>query len=175
MPLTISDVRARVETDLDDDTVQRILDAAVEDVERTAGPAASDSETYSGIVGRRKISLLRRSASIASVKERRSVTSAEVTLHTSDWRKLGGYELVRLGNGQNPASTWGEEVVVTYVPEIDAELRDRVTLDLCQVDIEFRAMKSERSGADHVADYSDYSDRRRALLAQVREGRSWVV
>lgn len=172
--MTISDVRARVETDLDDDTVQRILDAAVEDMNRHAGSPTADTEVYRGSCSR-ILSLLRRSTAVASVKERRTLTSEQVTLHTSDWRKSGGYELVRLGNGQNPASTWGAEVEIAYTPEVDAELRDRVILDLCQMDIEFRALQVEVTGGDHTANYGDYADRRRALLAQVREGRSLVV
>lgn len=173
MAVTIDDVRARVETDLDDDTVQRILDAAVEDLSRHAGSPTSDVETVRS-VGRRVLSLPRRHSAITKIEERRTLDSDAVELSTDDWRATGDYELFRLANGTNPALTWGREVVVTYTPAVDADLRDRVVLDLCQMDIEFRALKSERSG-DYTADYGDYEQRRCAVIGQVREGRSLVL
>lgn len=173
MALTLSDVRKRVETDLDDATLQAILDGAVEDVNRRAGDAASQSETFRAW-GAPEISLGRRAAAITEVVEIRSRHESPVTLSANDFRRSGDYRLVRVLGGDNPASCWGFEVTVEYVPEIDASLRDRVTLDVVQVDVEFRALQSEGVG-DWEGDYSDYADRREGLLAQVREGRSPVL
>lgn len=170
MALTLSDVRARVETDLDDATVQRILDAAVEDVNRHAGDVASQTETFRAW-GAPEISLRRRALDITEVTEIAHRHSDPVVLSPNDFRRSGDYRLARSLNGDNPASCWGFEVVVDYVPEVDPELRDRVTLDLIQIDVEFRALESEGVG-DWDGSYGDYEERRKAVLAQVREGRS---
>ena len=172
MSLTIADVRARVETDLDNETLQKILDAAVEDLERRCGRAASETEVYRAS-GRRSFSLLRRAVSISSVTERRCLGSEPVTLSADDYRRVG-YELIRIATGTNPAITWGHEVIVEYAPEVDSSLRDRVVLDVCQMDAEFRALANEKTG-DWQGDYSDHEARRDSLFRQVQEGRSLVV
>ena len=174
MALTIELVRARVETDLDDVTLQTILSANEETIDRSAGKAATEAETHFAR-GARFLALSRRSTSITSITERANLsTDPAVTLATDDWRKVGDYRILRISGGTNSRSTWGQEIVVTYVPEVDSNLRDRVTLDLCQVDVEFRALDLEKVG-DWEGEQKDYKSRRRALLAQVREGRSPVL
>jgi hypothetical protein len=170
--LTIEQVRERVETSLSDAALQVILDSCEAEVSRYAGSASSDSETMlaSGV---RMLPLTRRHASITSIVERRLLSSDPVTLDASDWREVGGYRLLRLSSGTNPAASWGAEVVVTYVPEVDAALRERVTLDLIQMDAEFRAFDSENVG-DWSGTQNDYRVRRQGLLSQIREGRSMV-
>ena len=170
MAVLLADVRARVETSLDDPTVTRILAAAVEAIDRSAGKAASEIETHFAL-GTQWISLVRRSTSIASIVERARLSSNPLTLAADDFRKVGDYRILRVSDGTNSALSWGAEVVVTYVPEVDSDVRDRVTLDLCQVDIEFRAFDREKVG-DWEAFQRDYKARRRELLAQIREGRS---
>lgn len=173
MALTLADVRARVETDLDDSTLQRILDAAVEDVDRRAGDAASQSETFRAL-GAREIALSRRATDITEVTEIAHRHGDPVTLSDNDYRRSGDYRLARALNGDNSAPCWGFEVTVEYVPEVDPELRDRATLDVIQVDTEFRALESEGVG-DWDGSYADHQQRREAVLAQIREGRSPVL
>lgn len=173
MALSVEDVRARVETDLDDATLLRILRGCEQDVDRSAGKAASQVDSFEAL-GARFVALHRRSASITSVTERASLYSDPAdTLAADDYRLVGSYKLLRLSSGTNARSRWGLEVVVTYVPEVDAELRDRVITDLCQMDVEFRALDSEEVG-DWEGTQKDYKARRRELLKQVREGRSVV-
>ena len=173
MSVDIDDLRARVETDLDNNVLQRILDAAEKSVERAAGNATTEAETHQAF-GARFLALSRRSTAFTSVTERLRYSSDAVTLSANDYRKVGDYKLIRLADGDNPSSYWGSEVVVTYTPEVDENIRDRVTLDLCQVDIEFRAYDSEKS-ADWSGSQKDWKARRRELLAHVREGRSPIV
>lgn len=173
MALTLADVRGRVETDFDDSTLQTILDAVVEDINRRYGEAASATETFRAW-GAPEISLGRRASSITKITEIASRHSDPVVLSANDFRRSGDYRLVRLTNGDNPASCWGFEVSVEYVPEVDPALRDRVALDVIQVDVEFRALESEGVG-DWDGSYADYQERREAVLAQVREGRSPVL
>ncbi len=175
MSINLAGVKLRVETDLDDVTLQLILDAQVQSIERAAGKAASETETFSDARGAQFVALTRRSTSISSITERATLqTDPAVTLSTDDWRKVGDYRILRLATGTNARSRWGREIVVVYVPEIDADLRDSVTLDLVQMVVEFRALDSEKVG-DHAGSQKDYTKRRKALLATVREGRSPVL
>lgn len=171
MAVTVDDVRLRVETDLEDGPLQRILDSAVAAINRAAGSASSQVQTFSAL-GAAYVVLRRRHASIASIAERGNIyTSSATTLSADDYREVGDYKLLRLATGTNPRSTWGAEVVVTYVPEVDADIRDRVALDVVQMDVEFKAVDEEEVG-DYKSTQKDYRKRRRALIAQVREGRS---
>ena len=175
MSINLAGVRLRVETDLDDVTLQLILDRAVQAIERSAGKASSETETFSDARGAQFIALVRRSTSITSITERATLsTDPAVTLSTDDWRMVGDYKILRLSTGTNSRSRWGREIVVAYVPEIDADLRDSVTLDLVQMIVEFRALDKEKVG-DWSGEQTDYQKRRKALLATVREGRSPVL
>lgn len=172
MALTVDDVRAVVETDLDDDALQRAIDANVEAVGRSAGKAATQTESHRAL-GAPVISLRRRHTDVTEIVERRGRYSESVTLDPTDFRVFGDYEIVRLPSGANPATTWGDEVEVTYVPEVDAALRDEVTLKLVEVDVEEGAYDTEK-----VGDWSgsaDWKKKRKALLARVREGRSSLL
>ena len=91
-----------------------------------------------------------------------------------DYRLVGDYKLRRRNDGDNPETSWGAEVSVVYVPEIDQTVRDRVTLDLCQMDIEFQALDRLKSG-DYEGEQKDYKLRRLALFRQIREGMSPIA
>lgn len=173
MALTIADVRARVETDFADSVLTRILTSNQQAVERSAGNASEETRSFLAL-GAEYIPLPRPALSITSVSERASAGVDAVALASDDYRLFGSFRLYRLGDGTNPRSTWGAEVVVVFVPSADAELRERVILDLCQVDIEFRAVDSEEVG-DYKQTQKDYRARRRELLAQIREGQSPIV
>jgi hypothetical protein len=174
MSVTIADVAERVDTDLGDDALQRILDAAETSVERSAGNANAETEQVDAS-NSAKLTVSRLSTSITSVTERTRHSSDAVTLSANDYRKIGNITFLRLGSGDNPASFWGKEVTVVYVPEVDLQLRDRVTLDLCMMDIELRAFDREKKGSDWEGEQKDHKARRRALLAQIREGRSQIL
>ena len=168
---TLAETRARVETDLDDATLQTILDSETESLQREAGgPTETETQFASGL---KKIILKRKPASITSITERGTLTAAPVTLATNDWRQTGLYGIYRLADGTNPAVSWGAEVVIAYVPELDAALRDRVIFDLVQLAVEFRAFDSEEAG-DWKGTQKDFNKRRKAVLAQVSEGRGLI-
>lgn len=174
MALTTDDVRERIDTSLNETAVQRVLDAAEAAVERSAGNATVETEQMDAS-NSAKLTVSRRSTATTSVAERRRHSSDEVTLSSNDYRKIGAITFLRLNSGDNPASFWGKEVTIVYVPEVDTDLRDRVTLDLCMLDIEFSAFDREKKGADWEGEQKDHKARRRALLAQIREGRSPIL
>lgn len=169
---TLSEVRARVETDLDDATLRTLIDAEIEALQREAGRETETETQFAS--GLKQIILHRKPASITSIDERGTLTSDPVTLASDDWRQIGQYGLYRAADGTNPAATWGAEVVIAYVPEIDANLRDRVVFDLVQLAVEFRAFDEEEIGDDWKGKQKDYDKRRKAVLAQVSEGRGLI-
>ena len=169
---SLTQVRARVETDLDDDTLNLIIGAEAEAIDRHAGgESASETQFASGLS---LLYLRRKPAEISKITERRAVTSDSVTLANDDWRQVGSNGLRRLSDGTNQNSTWGAEVVIEYTPELDHRLRDRVLLDLVQMSVEFRAFDEEEVG-DWKGKQKDFEKRRNALLAQIREGRSILL
>lgn len=169
---TLAEVRARVETDLDDATLQTLLDGEVESLQREAGRETETETQFAS--GLKQIILHRKPASITSINERGTLTADPITLSTNDWRQTGLYGLFRVSDGDNPASRWGAEVVVAYVPELDTNLRDRIVFDLVQMAVEFRAFDEETAG-DWKGLQKDYKQRRKAILEQVTEGRGLIL
>lgn len=170
MPLSVEDVRARVETDLQDEVLERMLAAAAEEIADHAGPADSVVEHFSAL-GAPEIALSRPASGISEIKERAGTTSDEVTLAADDYRQLGPYRIRRLPGGTNGASYWGSEVKVTYAPSADLNLRDQVALELVLMDIEYEAAESSESG-DHSESQKDFHERRKSVLNKIKEGRS---
>lgn len=173
MAVTVDDLRERLESDMEDAVLQRILDAAVEDIAEHAGSATSVTEVHSAL-GAPTIALGRPASSITSIKERLSLTSDEVTLASDDYRQDGPYKLARIPGGTNSSTYWGKRVEVIYAPDADADLRDRVTLDLAVMDAEFQAADTSAEG-DHSESQDDFHRRREGLLRQIREGRSPIA
>ena len=169
---TLAEVRARVETDLDDATLQTLVDGEVEALEREAGGITETETQYAS--GLKKIVLSRKPNSITSIVERITLTADPITLATDDWRQTGQYGLFRVSDGTNPASRWGAEVVIAYVPELDTNLRDRIVFDLVQMAVEFRAFDEETAG-DWKGLQKDYKKRRKAVLEQLTEGRGLIL
>lgn len=171
--LTVADLRKRIETDFEEEVVQRIIDSVLEEIDRVAGPEGSVTDWFTA-TGAEEISLSRKPSSITEIKERAFKTSDEVTLSANDYRQMEDYRLRRLASGDNAASSWGAEVQVTYTVDTDSNLRERVALDLAQLDIEFQAAEQSSDG-DHSESQATYAARRAALLDQIREGRSPVL
>ena len=169
MSITVDDVREDTPNDRTDAALQRMIDSNVAAINRSAGNADAETQTDDGS-GNQRIVLNRLSTSIASITERQRASDDAVTLSTDDWRKVGDRVFLRLQDGTNPASFWGQETVFTYVPEIDADNRDVVTLKLCKMDLNFQAYDREKSGADWEGEQKDYKARRRAVFGEIREG-----
>ena len=174
MSVTVDDVRADTPTDRTDEDLQRMLDANVAAIDRSAGKADSETQTEDAS-GNPWVVLNRLSTSITSITERRRHSDDAVTLSTDDWRKVGDRKFLRLTDGTNPASFWGKEVVFTYVPEIDADMRDLVTLELCKMDINFQAFDREKAGDNWEGEQKDYRKRRNGLFRQIREGMTPII
>ena len=174
MTITVADVREKLPSDRTDAAIQRVIDAAVTAIARAAGNATTQTDEGDSS-GSQWFLLTRIPTAFTSVTERRRHSDAAVTLAADDFRQVGNYKLLRLSDGTNPASVWGKEVIVIYTPDVDTDVRDRVTLDICVVDLNFQAFDREKAGANWEGEQKDYKARRRELLRQIREGMTPII
>lgn len=126
--LTLVDVRAQLNTALDDDALQMQIDGALAAIELVAGPLDPHVEERRG--GASVIVLARRYASIESVSEYYA-TDNVVELAEDDWA-LGadGRSLTRRGYGTNPGYGFGGRVRVEGTPADETAIRRIVALQL---------------------------------------------
>lgn len=161
--LTVAQLRAHVETDLIDDAVQRLIDAAEEEIASKVGPAASATEYKEG--DSKVIFLMRSAASITSITE--EVGEDITTLVAADYRLEGGKMLRRLTTGTNPAEVWQGHVTVTYVPTGETTRRLTATIDLVRLAVQYKALSSESVG-DYSASMGAYDAEKARILASLR-------
>ena len=109
MAVSVAELRARYETDLANEVLQRVLDANVLTIDRSAGLATPVTENKIAS-NAQFVSIRRPAVSIDTVTERRRHSSAEVTLAADDYRLVGPYRLLRVTDGTNGAFSWGDEV-----------------------------------------------------------------
>jgi hypothetical protein len=133
---TVAEVRALVNTNLDDSQLQAVIDREEEDVTRLYGaPYAAlsyDTETLEG--GGCNLMLHRPLSTVTSV------TEDSAALAATDYRVWGRQgRLERLPAG----STWGVVVTVVYTPVDDNNKRKRTIIELVRLATERTAMKSE--------------------------------
>lgn len=152
MILTVDEIRAYVETDLDDASLQRLLDAAEAAIVSYAGSPGEATQLVDGGVGR--LALARRAASMTTVTESRGTTTT--TLDADDYRiRADGYVLERLNTGTNPRSRWYGQISLTYVPVDDSATREAVQIELVRIDL---ASSSGAGGgglkSESIGDYS---------------------
>lgn len=130
--LSVEEFREHVTSDLDDDAIGRLLEAAEAVIVRHAGEPGEATEIFDG--GRRFYTLDRAAESVESITE--TWHANEVTLADNDWYLYpSGLVVERLRTGDHyPSwgSAWGSwaRVAITYTPADDTAIRVGVQLDL---------------------------------------------
>ena len=163
MTLSVAQLRTFVDSELGDDALQALLDAAAEAIAEVAGSTDAVTEYLAG--GYARIVTVRQVASVTSI------TEDGILLGTDDYR-AAGYVLTRLATGTHPASRWGRESVAVYAPADEAAERDRVQLALVKLDLTHNpGLASERVG-DWQEDYTsnsafNYETERASILASL--------
>ena len=167
MSVTPDIFNAHFETDLSDAAIQRLIDDANEEITRRYGDNTSVTEQhiletpngFGGLnalhVGRRHIFTKQRISSVTSVKEGVTFASADLTtlVADTDYRVIkNGWILERIG------TDFLQRVEIVYVPVTDVSRRDRVTIDLVKLAIQYQGLKSEKVG-DYSASHPDYTQR----------------
>jgi hypothetical protein len=173
VPVTVAEFRDRVNSDVGDDAIQALLDAAEESI-LARYPAGSGTEVHDG--GQSYIFLRHRATSITTITE--TVSGTDTELDDSDFRlRDDGVSVLRLSTGLNPpiawgraSPTWGSPVTVEYeMEDYDAELA-RVQVALVELDLNaMPGLTSETIGAwsEQANSGIPYATEREAILASL--------
>lgn len=174
MTVLIADLRAHIETDLTDPALQRLLDDVDSEVFERFG---DDQELTVDLCGSTTTVRLYRPVDFTvtigeiTVTERDSRDDDPETLVLdTDYAVLhGGRTLLRFGD----AVRWKRVVTVTYMPTPEEELRDRITVDLVKLAVNYNGFnKQEQIGDYRAATFDDYTKEREKLLMAVVNRRS---
>jgi hypothetical protein len=163
--MELATLRAFVETDLADASLQALLDAAEEDMRGALGPDATMvEERY--MSGERYFNLARPTKVVSSITET-DASGASTTLAVSDYRieqERMRLERLDLSTSANPKSGWAGQVKVTYVPN-DLARRNRALVQLVQLEVDFRPGSKSESNGDHSRTSQDYDAERDRIIA----------
>lgn len=176
MAVTTTILKEHVETDLPLAALQRLIDDADEEIVRRYGSDASVTEEHilaqeNDKIGRRRIWTKQQISSITSLQEGSTLRAADLTtlvLDTDFMVVHDGHAIERLD--QN----FQKRVKIVYVPKTDVKRRDRVTIDLCKLAIQYNALSSEKVG-DWSGSHKDYQKEREMILSTLNGGRrTWA-
>jgi hypothetical protein len=161
--LTSTEVRTHVETGLVDAALQRIMDAAEEDIDQKFGAVSSQVDDLEGKL--KSVWTTRPISSITSVVE--TLGTDDTTLASDDYAQRHGMQLDRLTDGTNGRRLWGDRVKVTYTPTDTTDRRTAVYIRLIKLDVEYKGLASERAGDYNSASF-DYTREREKILSGLR-------
>jgi hypothetical protein len=167
MSLDVTALRQHIETELADEALARLLEAAYEAIDEAVGAAADVSEYFR--VHGDLLLLSRRAESIASVTEN------DTALETDDYElRPSGLTLRRLDTGTNPRRHWHRRIDVTYRAYNDESERDRVAVELVKLDLAYSpGLVSQSIGAwsetytTGTGSSLDYAAERATILASL--------
>ncbi len=171
--LTAIEMKVYIETDLTDAALDRLIDAADQEIVQSHGEHASvGTVTELHIGGDAAIFLNRPPATITSVTE--TVSEVDTVLSTDDFREwYGSRVLQRLDDGTNPQTFWGERVSVVYTPISDDPRRIQATIDLTRLGVEFNALRTQRAGDYSQTALTDYTKERSQIVNSLGRSR-WM-
>lgn len=182
--LTATQLRQHVESDLPDAALALILESEEAEIVRRYGPHATATDVLSGgewfplqMAGLSGVTgwlvLSRPAVSIVSIVE--TTFDVSLNLAAGDYTLWPGGRLEREGWGPNPASWWGEQVVVTFVPVDMTAQRTLVLVQLCKLALQYTGLKSESVGGDYSATTADYSTERNRILGSLAPRGNFVM
>lgn len=163
MPLmSLPEVRQNIETGLLDEALQRIMDAAEQDIDNRYGAVGSQVDDLEG--GGKSIWTTRPISSITTIVE--TVLDDKTTLATDDYTIRHDIQLDRENDGTNGRMLWGHRVKITYVPVDTTARRRGVYLRLITLAIQYSGLDSSRQG-DFSSKGLDYSTERDKILSGI--------
>lgn len=152
-PLTVTQIRELVETDLIDSALQRIVNDAHEMILEYHGPHTGDvTERFLPGSGDTFIFTKRRITSVTSIKETYTGNLGETvnTLAASDYALESGRQIRRKIGGTYPRSFWAPMVTVTYSPADELVRRQRVLVDLVRLGVRYEAAQMTQTGDSRI-------------------------
>lgn len=173
--LTVPQLLEHIETDLSGSALQRLIDAADQDIVDGYGPhALSGARTETLVGGSASITLAVPALSFTSVTEHvgSPISATATVLDPTDYRTWwGGRALQRISTGVNARTTWGERVDVVYVPVSRDARRRAVAIELVRLALAQEGVKSMSAG-DVSMTAHDYQSERGRLLMSLANTRS---
>jgi hypothetical protein len=166
-------VKERIETDLSDAELQRLIDEANEEIIARYGPHADSTApiTVSVRGGGRVIDLIRPIDTDEDIVVTEYSTAGFIVgesgtlLGADDYRvRNGGRTLDRLSGGYS--TRWGGTVEITYTPVNDGNQRQEVTIKLVALAIEYGPYE-KRTVGDVSTDHVDYAKEREKLIGSL--------
>lgn len=143
---------------VDNTALQLLLDAAEEAIDRAVGSIGSNAQERPQ-TGYSTLILKRPAETIVSI------TVDGVALATDQYRhSFNGYVVERIG----AASEWSGDVVVTYTPVDDLNLRKEVQRDWVKLSLAYSGYISEGE-PEHSRSRFNIEDERAKLMARLRE------
>lgn len=177
MGITPTILKEHVETDVGEDALQRLIEAAIGDIEDRYGALAEVTEEYDMTVDRWEI----RRDRIWTRQRITSVTKLEegFTLKPTDLEELvlnDDFFIVFEGQAVERIDThFRRRVRIKYKPQVaDSPQRDRVIIDLCKLMLQWNGLQTERVG-DWSGTVGDYETHRRKILSTLVIGSRWYA
>jgi hypothetical protein len=158
-------LREHVETDLDPSALQRLINDAVADIEARYGTTAARTRTMATTGRERRLWLTTPAASVTAILEGRTIQPDTAVESSAYELSHEGLAIDRIDGG-----SWQRYVKVTVTPKDDQARRDRVTIDLVRLALQYNALGSETSG-DYSAQAVQYQAERETLLRGLMAGR----
>jgi hypothetical protein len=166
-------VLRRVETDLDPEEVQDMVDEALVAIEDLYGPPADPGNPIT--VYRRGGGRIIDPGRPIDVAQAVAITetaawdwwwggATSVVLAPTDYRITNrGRTIERLHTGAYPRWSWGRDVTITYTPVNDADARQETTIKLVLLNIQYQGLNSQSAG-DVSQSFVNYQQERDRLL-----------
>lgn len=168
--MTVAKIRGHITTDLIDSAIQRFLDDIDAMIDNEYGALATQVDTFEGDIFATALFLSRKAVTITTVTEevKSGVGYTETVLSANDYKlRYGNGQIERLASGDNPRATWGDVVTIVYAPFDETAQRERVTIDLVRLAIEYNALGSESIG-DYKSTSVDYEKERGKILSRLK-------
>ena len=169
--LTPTQMREHIENDLSDTELQRVIDAAEQDIVQRYGPHVTQTDELDECQLSTALFLSRPAATITTVTEEIHVSGDidQTVLSANDYDLTAdGFRLRRLSSGDNPRATWGDVVVIAYVPVDESSKREGVEIAMVKLDIQFGGLDSEKVG-DYAATQQKYEENRNKALSRLQK------
>lgn len=157
MFVSVSDVRAKVQTDLDDSALGDIIaneEAALS--ARLGAPPDGTTAITEVLINTEGGSLYtkRPVATVTSVTESSTLTSTPATLAATDYYLMGTRgQFIRLAG----CVSWGQLVTVVYVPADSAALWKQVIIELVRIALEQTTMRQESVAGEYTYQAPDWN------------------
>lgn len=166
--LTVVELQAQVDTDLECDTLQDIIDSAERDIDEYIGPATAYTVEFDPEL----LTVLRLpigTTAIVSVVEFIDARSdpTKTTLSADDYElSADGWDLRRVSDGTNQRYLWGWHVVIVLTPVADVARRKSVAVQLSRMEIIHTGYATEKTG-DWSGTVQDLDKERRRILRRL--------